>query len=42
MTGYVLVPRVGLDVSKPGAYLVHAEGKGSPHCVAVVVQSGED
>ena len=42
MTGHILVPRVGLDLSKPGAYLIHAEANGNPHCVAALVRPGED
>jgi len=30
-----LVPSIGLNIEKDGVYLLHAEGSGEPHCVAV-------
>ncbi|CAE7336105.1 unnamed protein product, partial [Symbiodinium microadriaticum] len=34
-------PRLGLDTSKPGNYLLHMEDKGTPHCIACRVRDNE-
>ena len=40
ISGQRLRPTLGLDVSEPGAYLVHASGRELPHCAALIVQPG--
>ena len=40
--GYTLVPSYGPAKLQPGSYLVHHEGSGTPHCVAVVLGIGSD
>ena len=35
LTGFTLVPSLGCNVKEIGMYLIHSEGDGTPHCVAV-------
>jgi hypothetical protein len=32
------VPEVGADIEEVGAYLLHSEGKGDPHCVGLLAR----